>query len=389
MTRITIITTLQHNVGDDFVREGIIHLLEQTVGKFELKHVHKHLPITARPEFAWFHSSGLGHRVDKLGANLSLRATRRIDAILPVLPKTDRIRTADILVQSGGPVYWVGSDGDGDCASTEWWQPLIERRWIPYAAGRPFLNLAGGTCQPYNSDASEFASRPKVLDHIRRFYDLTALTTVRDKLSLKVLRQAGREGVQLPCTSIFAVNRLGIDPKPGEFVVLNYMPAGGHFVLGQKLDGALWERRFVSLAKKLARNHRVIIVCHDGKETNAAIRLLPDFEIFSSPDYQAYLRLYSKARWGILNRVHGAFALASLGKPAAVIGSDSRARMVAELGLPEIFVNQATDEWLENTAQQLESQVDVFPSQMAALKESVLTAYCGHVKRALNRPVAA
>ena len=62
---------------------------------------------------------------------------------------------------------------------------------------------------------SEFAGREEVLDHIRRFYDMTALTTVRDELSLKDLGIAGRKGVMLPCTSIFAVDRLGIKASRG------------------------------------------------------------------------------------------------------------------------------------------------------------------------------
>jgi len=370
---VCIITTVQHNVGDDFVRDGIIHLLGQVLGPTELQLIHKHLPITARPGFNWVHSSGLANRLDKVSANFTLRTTRRLDAVLPLRRTSDRVRTADILVQSGGPVYWANEEGD--CADTEWWHPLIERRWIPYAKGRPFLNLAGGTCQAYHSDASEFTRHPKVLEHIRRFYDLTALTTVRDELSVEVLRQAGRDAHLLPCTSLFAVDQQAITPSPGEYIVLNYMPTGGHFVLGEPTDAAAWETRFVALARRLAKGQRVIMVCHNQKEKEAARCLLPELESFYSEDYREYLRLYSKAHWGILNRVHGCFALASLGKPSAVIGSDSRARMAKQLGLPVVFVNDATDDWLESTAEHLATLVDTFPDYMAALKADAAKKY--------------
>jgi hypothetical protein len=383
MTRVSIITTQRHNVGDDFVRDGIIHLLSRVLGPIAPKLIHKHLPITTRPEFSWLHSTRLDRQIDRLSPHLTLRITKRIDAMLPVVSWSDKVRTADVLVQSGAPIYWLNTEGD--CTRTEWWGPLVERRWMARSNGRTFLNLGGGTCQHYDSDGSEFLGRPEVLEHIRRFFDLTDLTTVRDRLSLRVLAQAGRKGILLPCTSIFAVDRHGILPKPGEFIALNYMPAGGHFILGQPIDVELWESRFVELARRLARKDRVVIICHNAAEVAAANRLLPRFERFHSTDYRAYLETYSRARWGILNRVHGAFAMASLGKPAAVVGADSRARMASLLDLPEIFVNDASDEWLDAAAQTLESRIDSFPTQMAALKASAARDYEALLRGALTK----
>jgi len=382
VTRITIITTVDHNVGDDFVRDGIIYLVKKIVGEFDVSLVHKHLPITSRQRFTWLHSTRLDRRIDRIQKDLSLRLTRRLDNLLPLSPRTDSIRKADILIQSGGPIYWLNPDGN--CARTEWWDPLIERRWIPYARGRPFLNLAGGTCQRYGSDGSEFAQHPEVLEHVRRFFDLTALTTLRDELSLKVLGLAGRKGAVLPCTSLFAVDRLGIAPAAGEFIVLNYMPAGGHYLFDRPVDAAAWERRFTALARRLSKKERVILVCHDQRESEAARRLLPGIELFSSDDRGDYLRLYSRARWGLLNRVHGCFALASLGKPSAVIGSDSRAAMVRLLGLSGVFVNDATDEWLERTADELDRRSATFPGQMAGLKTAAAAHYVALIRQALD-----
>ncbi|HMD61190.1 MAG TPA: hypothetical protein VKG78_07145, partial [Opitutaceae bacterium] len=319
--------------------------------------------------------------------DLSLRLTRRLDNLLPVSARTDRVRKADILVQSGGPIYWLNPDGN--CARTEWWEPLIERRWIPHTQGRPFLNLAGGTCQRYDSDASEFARNPEVLEHVRRFFDLTALTTLRDELSVKVLGHAGREGALLPCTSLFAVDQLGIAPSAGEFIVLNYMPAGGHYVFDKPIDEAAWERRFAGFARKLAARDRVVLACHNARELSAAQRMLPEIEVFHSDNHADYLRFYSRARWGILNRVHGCFALASLGKPSAVIGSDSRARMVQQLGLPDVFVNEATDEWLDRVALDLEQRITDFPRHMKALKESTAVRYKDLIRRALETRIGA
>ncbi|HEY1763689.1 MAG TPA: polysaccharide pyruvyl transferase family protein [Opitutaceae bacterium] len=382
MKKISVITTVDHNIGDDFVRDGILHLISQVFDGMEVEMVHKHLPITARSGFAWLHEARIDRLIDRITPDLTLRVTRRLDSALPVGPSTDRIASADILVQSGGPIYWTNPEGD--CAHTEWWNPLVERRWLPFAKGRPFLNLAGGTCQPYDSDGAEFAGRPDVLDHIRRFFDLTTLTTVRDQLSVEVLKRAGRTGILLPCSSLFAVDRLQIRPSAGEYVALNYMPAGGHFVLGQPINAEAWERAFSSFASELARKERVVLVCHNRKEHDAARRLLPGLEVFRSSDYRDYLRFYSKARWGILNRVHGCFALASLGKPSAVVGSDSRAKMVGQLGLPETFVNNATLDWLTGVAAELESCCTAFPGHMERLKADTARRYRDQLRAAVE-----
>ncbi len=47
---------------------------------------------------------------------------------------------------------------------------------------------------------------------------------------------------------------------------------------------------------------------------------------YNKNNFVEYLRFYSRAKFGILNRVHGAFAMASFGRPSIVIGNDSRAK---------------------------------------------------------------
>jgi hypothetical protein len=383
MRKVSIITTVRHNVGDDFVREGIIYLLRQLLGPIEVKLIHKHLPLTVRPEFSWVHSTGLDRGLIQRHPSFVCGWAQRLDALLPVFAWTDKLSRCDVLVQSGAPVYWINPATD--CAHNEWWSPLIERRWLASAAGRPFLNLAGGACQNWGSDAREFADRSDVLAYIRQFFDLAKLTTLRDELSLKILNLAGRIAEILPCTSIFAVDQLGILPTKGEYVVFNYMPGGGHYSFGQKIDAALWEQRFVTFAKEVGARDRCLLVCHDQKELKAAKDLLPEMEVFYSEKHEDYLRIYARAKWGLMNRVHGAFALASLGKPAAVVGSDSRAQMAPIIGLPAVFVNDATPLWLKNQALALSEQGDLFSARMAKLKSETEKRYLGLLKRALGK----
>lgn len=372
MIETAIITTVRHNVGDDFVRDGVLYLLEKALGPLNVALIHKHLPVTVRREMDWFHTTGVSNKLDRIRPGLALRVATALDS-LPILPATDRIRKCDLLIQSGAPVYW--SNPDGCCSENEWWRPLIERRWNAMRGDKTFISLAGGTCQHYDSDGSEFIDRKPVLDFVRRFYDLTALTTVRDELSLEVLKHAGRSAIKLPCTSLFARNRLNIAPEEGKFIAINYMPGGGHFKFGQPILSDKWEQRFTKFIGRLIKSERCIMICHNEAEVAAACKVAKNVEMFYSDDYRDYLRLYAKAKIGIMNRVHGAFALASFGKPSVVIGADSRARMASMVGLESIFVNDATEDWLEAKVLELQARSKGYAIESYEMRERAEAKY--------------
>ena len=373
MKTVCCITTLGHNVGDDFVREGIIHLLDRAAGPWRVTCVHKHLPITARPVGGLVRACGFDRLLGRIDRELPLRLCGKIDEMLPLMGGSDRILNCDVLVQSGAPVYWTHPGNE--CQNNEWWQPLLGRRWMPVAAGRPLLNLAAGTAQRWDSDGSEFADCPCTLDYVRRFFDLAALTTVRDDLSTRVLTLAGRSAERLPCTSLFAVDRLGIVPRDGEYVVLNYLRPSLASTFGLPVAAAAWERRFVAFASRLAATTPCILVCHDRHEYALARRLLPAVKRFLSPHHADYLRVYAGASWGIVNRVHAGFALASLGKPVAIVGVDSRARMAGAIGANAVFVDDANERWLAATASRLAGEVNSYPAIIACHKQQTQARY--------------
>jgi hypothetical protein len=381
MTRVTFITTLHHNVGDDFVREGIIYLLERVLGRIEVESVHKHLPITARAGFDTLPKLRIAEIFPLLNDHCFARLCGLVDA-LPILASRDKICRCDLLVQSGAPIFWMNSSGD--CSKSEWWGPLIERRWRPRAMGRPFLNLAGGTCQAFHSDGLEFKSRPKLLDFIRLLYDTADLTTVRDQLSADILRRVQREPILLPCTSLFAADRAGTLGGIGDYVVLNYMPGGGHYGLNQPIDAVKWQERFVRFARRLMAQRPCIFACHSLAEVKEIRKMIPQAQTYFSRGYEEYLELYQGARWGVFNRVHGAFAMAGCGRPAALVGSDSRAQMGTLLRLPLAFVNDATDEWLSSVASKLDLMGDTFVPWMKYLKRTVEQRYLDLLRTALK-----
>ena len=363
MTKICFITTVNHNVGDDFVREGIIYLLNQklkdTVLNFEF--IHKHSPITARHGFEWFRN---------------YRLSKYVDRFLPLSITKDRVLEADILVQSGAPVYWCHPETNGPhCYANEWFKPLIKRRYLKTALKAPFLNLAAGTCQKYYSDGSEFDSCKSCQHYIKELQSLTKVTIVRDKLAKKILNNMGFDAPIIPCPSIFARESFGIESENPEYVALNYMSGGAHYVFGQKIEFEKWENNFKMFYKKISKIEKCVFVCHNQHEVSNAKKIDSNANIFISHDYKDYIRFYAKAKFGIMNRVHGAFLIASFGRPAVLIGNDSRVKMSEEIGLQHIFVNNADLDWLLEQYEYLKNGADNYLERFNGIRKKAYNDY--------------
>ena len=166
--KIAFITTVDHNVGDDFVREGIKYLLKSANPNidFQFQNIHKHSPITARYGFEQFRN---------------LRLSRRVDKIISKSLTKDRILEADIIVQSGAPVYWCHEKGGTHCYKVEWYEPLIKDR-LSKNKNAILLNFAAGTCQKYHSFGDEFCD--KCNSYMKEFYELAQSKLKREKSML-------------------------------------------------------------------------------------------------------------------------------------------------------------------------------------------------------------
>ena len=356
--RITFITTVRHNVGDDFVRDGLKFLLKKALNRRGLRFesVHKHAPITARVGFD-------GMRRAKI--------SRALDEHLPLSLTRDRIRSADLVVQSGAPVYWCHRAVNAHCCDNEWYDPLVRRR---LAGVNKLLNIAGGSCQTFFSDGSEVC--PRCREYVRELFAACRVTTLRDAVARRILNDAGHDAPVIPCTSLFAVDEQAILPAGEEYVAVNFMPTAAHYTFGQAIDRQKWLTEFSRFYFELKRSERVIFSCHDRNERDWARRIDPRAEIFfAAPDSVRYLEFYARAKAGVVNRIHAALALASLGKPALVIGADSRARMAAEIDLPTLFVNDADAETLMSGYQSLPPMKPSFAERIRHIKEKALQEY--------------
>lgn len=365
---ITFITTIDHNIGDDFVREGLKYLFKNIYQNDQLNfhYIHKHTPITVRKYF------------DKVR---SLKISEFLDSKLPQNLTYDKILNADIVVQSGAPVYWCHEETH--CANNEWYKPLIEKRFKT-KNHKVLLNIAAGTCQKYHSNGSEFKNCSVCRDYITDFDKQTALTTVRDRLAREVLGYYGLEAALIPCTSLFAIDEYNIRSDGEEYVILNFMERGGHYSFGQNIDYNGWLTNLKKIYNYIKTREKVVFVCHNREEIINARSIDPNANIFYNKNFVEYMRFYSKAKYGILNRVHGAFILASLGKPSLVVGNDSRARMTKEIELDNIFINDASYEKLINGYEKLVDIKEEYKKTSKEIKFQALNEYTRLFKSVLQ-----
>jgi hypothetical protein len=378
--RIALISTVRHNVGDDFVREGILSLLEDLLGVCVPLTIHKHIPATARPEWEWIYTAGITRVLDRLPRGKGNLLSRAVD-LLPFNHRTDRVLSADLLVQCGTPVYYCFRNGYG-AHRNEWFGPLVRDRHGRVRGRVPFLNLGAGSCQPYGDDGSEVLRNPLCRAYLQELRTAAALTTVRDTLAREILRRLGHETALLACPSLFARDRAGIRPgKPG-FIALNFMPKGGHYDLELNIDTRRWQRDFATFAQSVAQEGDTLLVCHDRAEETAARRILPGIPRFFSEDWRKYLEVYAGASAFVGCRVHGAFAAASFGRPALLVGNDSRALMMDTIAMPRLAVGDASAERLRSALSDLLASAPAIPDRIEALRDETRKAY-----RNLLRPV--
>ncbi len=317
MIKVAFLTTIRHNVGDDFIRDGIVYLLQKILGNFEQILIHKHEPL--RPGPAVFRYPG-ARRLWKL------LDKPRVDKYF------DQINAADITIQSGAPVYWLSRSHNSTMA--EWTQPFWYDRVSKIYREKPVLNIAAGSCIGLDDTVDRMLAHNGMVRFIRDIHRYCRLTTVRDTLAHELLNRLGLKNLLLPCTALFSRALYGKN-SPGTYFVINYMPLGGHYSLGQPYSPKEWQAWLLELAGIAEKQHPVIWACHDLHELQATQKLgVPDDKIFYSADYRDYVKFYADCAGGVFNRIHGAMVLASYGRPSLVVGTDTRMKMAELIGIP-------------------------------------------------------
>jgi polysaccharide pyruvyl transferase WcaK-like protein len=361
--RIGLVTTLQTNIGDDLIRDGICALLRRAVATQELAFVpvNKHRPATVFP-------AGHPLRLAHAARLLNLRKMGRLTKRYSVLSQCSLFDRCDMVVQCGTPVLWPG------CSRSEWadllWLGVLNRLHQRIR----ILNLAAGSCYPWER-------KPDLVDNqddqafLKAILRLSHLTTARDRLAVHLLSHLGYQVPRLPCTAFLAADGRDVPRGPGEVVLINYMAGGGHYDWDQHIDATRWRDTVRSLVNRLGRRHRLAFLCHDAKECQLARDMAGEVPCLWPRSTGEYLGLVAGAKAALCNRMHAAVALASLGIPSVAVCTDTRLLMVEALGLPCIYVKQAEAGPLEALIEDLIARRPQERERLAALQDSTRQRY--------------
>lgn len=300
------LTTLGVNVGDEFIREGIRHVLDRCGVPYAPFYVNKHDRGTlARP---------VEDEVTETG---------------------NKFWASDLFIQAGAPVYW--HLGRHTSVTSEWhgwfWESLA---FCPTPPGPApvFVNLGAGTTQAWGEGVESFLQDEACARFARQAAQRSLLTTVRDPLASHLLGRLGIEHQVLPCPAFLAGGRHAKGGPIRGLIGVNLMPLASHYDLTGDFDRARWRKTAQLLVRDLRRDSSLVFICHNRDEVEfcGAFRE-PGERIFWSATWRDYLDAYAQCEAVVANRVHGAVCAAGFGVPSIIIGNDTRAQIGDLLGI--------------------------------------------------------
>jgi hypothetical protein len=338
---VALMTTLDTNIGDDFIRDGIIHLLEEVLGRFNVAYINKH-------------------------DSTSLFSARADETKL----YGDKFWDADLVVQCGAPVFWHLGEAATPLTS-EWYQWLWRDRILDANEKGErcpkFINLGAGSCSYWGQGAQPFLSSADCADFARSAVGRAALTVVRDPVAAEILQSLRLKHEILPCPAFLAALRHARKPKAEPewpLIGLNLMELGGHFATDPSFEKDAWQRFCQQLIELLQSKGDVVLLAHDEVERKYLSSLDSQLRIVLPSSYHEYHGVLRQLSLWIGNRVHGAVCAAGYGVPALILGNDTRARIGEYIGLK---VLRSSDRDFEAVS----SWVDAFHSANSRELEAV------------------
>lgn len=356
--RIGLITTLNTNIGDDFIRRGIMKIVTKNMGHVEFIAINKHDPMTM---YGRWNPARLPRFLPKGRRTVETWVSKAVSRI-----SHNVFETCDALIQCGAPVLWPG------CHSAGWIGPIWYDTVRQLHQEIPVLNLAAGSAYPWE-EKPEAVEDPKDRAFLKDISDFCRITTVRDELAFRLMKSVGAQPQLLACTAFLAPDTTrssGDGP-----IIVNYMRGGGHFAFGQSISPTRWEATTREVVRHIGKTNSMLFLCHNNQELEAVEDVAPGAPRILPRTPSEYFEAVRGAKAGLVNRLHAAVTLAGLGIPCIAVGTDTRLLMIRELGLPFLYVNETTAAGLTDTLEELLARRDDETDRLVSLKASTIREY--------------
>ena len=347
--KIAFFTTLNRNVGDEFIREGVRAILDAAKVEYDPYFICKHTPATVTTP--------------------SPEETGEV---------ADKYWDADVVIQAGAPVYWHFHEGRSTSLKAEWQEWFWEQRVLgaPQREHPLFLNLGAGSCLPWGDVGDAFVADAACVDFARRAGTRAALTTVREAVASSMLERLQVPHFAMPCPAFLAGARHDYRRQAEGPIGVNLMPLGGHFDLNAGFDQTQWLEDCLQLLARLRSLNQVFFVAHNAEEEKFLGMLRePGEPVFCGAHWRAYLETYGQCSMVVANRVHGAVCAAGLGVPAMIVGNDTRAEIGRFIGLPIHRSGHVRAAALFESAERLWRNRAVESERLRALRDATLARY--------------
>lgn len=372
--RIGLITTLDTNIGDDLIREGICSVLREVFKGHDVEFipVNKHQPLTVYPDWHPIHLA----KVTRYLPRGRYRASRLIERFAPAL-RLSRFDSCDLIVQCGAPVLWPG------CHRCEWAEPLWHQIVGRLSQRIPVFNLAAGSCYPWERQPARIDD-PQDAQYLQAILGYCHLTTVRDTLAQRLCASLGMQTPLIPCSAFLAAGDQVTGVQDSGVVLVNYMQGGGHYEWGQGIDPSAWRETIKNLIARLQTRHKLAFLCHNQVEYDLAIGLDPTLPRLWPKTPQDYFAVIADAKVALCNRMHASVALAGLGIPSIAVCTDTRLLMVDAIGLPCLYVKEASADRLEEGVEDLLAHRRQWKERLLSLRSETWNTYVQVVSEALH-----
>lgn len=383
--RVATLTTHRVNIGDDFIRDGALYLVERALGRpVREERVLRHDPRTASSAFR-------GRPILDRPNWRVVPAIYRLHRLLARRSREpDRLTDVDLIVHAGGPFFWwqqrrlLRATYLNSVFASE-----LYRRFLLRTSEPPVALLAIGTSVTDRSEVDAMASDEASRRFVTELDGRAATVTSRDALSAEIWeRVTGTAIPVLPCTSIYSPEANGVEMSAdGDYYVMNYVPRGSHHP-GKRAPEDSWGVRMRELYLRLRERGEVVVACHSQDELRATRELLPDARTFWSAEYADYIPFFAAGKGGIFNRVHGALVNIALGKPTVLVAADSR-RATAEVGgEPQFEVHGAEPDALFAAFMEREARRHERLTELREIKADAEARYTELLRAALPQLVA-
>jgi hypothetical protein len=370
MTRVALLSHRGGNIGHDFMAIGMEAALKVAFGHdVQIDHFEQHNYFEVYSEKHWLRllHKKLHGRLTFLRRYLNTPAFRAHS-----WPQTLPLRY-NLAVASGGPNIVPGAHRAAELGLV-----LHHLNGAFHFRGVPLIDAGVGACFPFEKipgrleDPADRAFYSTALGYVARM-------TVRDVVAEKVVRDLGFEPDLIPCGAIGSGRAFGQAQRAGgeacRYVAINFQRVGANNDWGQNVDAADWKRTMQAVIADVEKRHPVMILAHNADELKLAAELAPHVKRVLPTSTAEYAQTIAAVKAGLVSRIHAAIALAGIGVPSVVVGTDTRMGTIDQFGLPTRYVKQASAEWLIDQLESLISHAENERHRLIGLREFTMRSY--------------